>query len=87
LVRGTTKRHGIIIAPLPGKHSIMSNNKNQPVKDQVQKDTDQQASDTYHKLPDNPNNTGESISTADNTANGKDSKTGKRPDEKDSDTQ
>lgn len=62
----------------------MANDKNTNV-DQLQDDSKQQASDIYKKLPDNPDNTGDSISTADDTANGRYSRTDVRKEDKDLD--
>ncbi len=65
----------------------MSNNKNKATEKDVTKVTEQQPSDTYRKLPDNADNApDESISTADDIANGKYSKTGTRKEDKDFDT-
>jgi hypothetical protein len=62
----------------------MANDKK--AQDQVVDDSKQQASDTYKKLPDNPDNTGDSVSTADDTANSKYSHTNIRKEDKDLDS-
>lgn len=54
--------------------------------EQIVDDKKDQPSDTYKKLPDDPANSGESISTADNIANGKYSKTDVRKEDKDLNT-
>ena len=64
----------------------MSENKNKIAHEQIVDDSKDQPSDTYKKLPDDPANSGESISTADNIANGKYSKTAVRKEDKDFDT-
>ena len=61
----------------------MANDKNKIAHEQIVDDKKDQPSDTYQKLPDNPANSGESISTADNTAKGKYSKTGLSKEDKD----
>lgn len=53
---------------------------------QIVDDSKLQESDTYKKLPDNPDNTGDNISTADDTANGKYSHTKIRKEDKDLDS-
>ena len=64
----------------------MSENKNKIAHEQIVDDKKDQPSDTYQKLPDNPANSGDSISTSDDTAGGKYSKTGLRKEEKDMDS-
>lgn len=64
-------------------------NKNKNTKEEVDTGANKtkQQSDVYNKLPDNQNNEkDESISTADDIANGKYSKTGTRKEDKDLDT-
>ncbi len=64
-------------------------NKNKNTKEEVDVTANkkQQQSDVYRKLPDNPNDAkDESISTADDMANGKYSKTETRKEDKDLDT-
>ena len=64
----------------------MSDNKSKIAHEQIVDDKKDQASDTYQKLPDNPANSGDNISTADDTAGGKYSKTGLRKEDKDLDS-
>lgn len=81
-----TAAHGtIIVKNILLKRFVMSENKNKIAHEQIIDDKKDQPSDTYKKLPDDPANSGDSISTADDTAGGKYSKTGLRKDEKDLD--
>ena len=65
----------------------MSNNKNKATKEDLNPNANKgQESDTNHKLPDTPNDEyNENISTADDTSNGKYSKTNVRKEDKDLD--
>ncbi len=64
----------------------MTNEKSKISHEQIVDDKKDQPSDTYKKLSDDPANSGDSISTADNTASGKYSKTDVRKEDKDLDS-